>query len=209
MQTKYQQTIGVDEAGRGAWAGPVVAAASVVVDKQWFQEHLCMLQELGLHDSKKMTKKSRNLVFEYLIKLQKEGIIEYCVAFSSSKIIDNVGIKEANRKAIRKAITQMPILPTCIWIDGNDAYRFRWIPMTSLQYIIRWDSQITEIMMASILAKVSRDRYMIDLHSRYPKYWFDRHKGYGTKLHQETLQTHGPCCHHRFSYEPVGREMRR
>lgn len=125
MQTKYQQSIGVDEAGRGAWAGPVVAAACGILDHNRFLQIHTSLCKNGLNDSKKMTLAKRDVVFEALQDAKKQGIIDYHIAFQSSKMIDKLGIKEANRCAMRKAIMSLNAPKNRIQIDGNDQYVFR------------------------------------------------------------------------------------
>ena len=137
----------------------------------------------------------------------REGLCFGGVGIIGSEIIDRVGIREANRLAMQEALTQ--VLPQIgedfelIKIDGRDNYQFENIEREKIQYIVRGDSFIPEIQAASILAKVSRDILMEDLAKIYQLYGFERHKGYGTRLHEELLGIHRPCAIHRKTYTPI------
>lgn len=191
----------VDEAGRGAWAGPVVAAA-------------CALQ-IGttysfsslLADSKKLSPKKRDMIFRMIQEAMSSGICFWWVWIISSEIIDQVGIREANRLAMEQAIhivkNQINSQYDTIQIDGRDNYRFRDVGSNQVQYIIRGDTFIPEIQAASILAKVSRDHLMEDLAKVYPEYRFDKHKWYGTRLHEQLLAQYLPSNIHRITYAPI------
>ena len=194
-------TLWVDEAGRGAWAGPVVAGACVFVGRQpkFYRE---------LNDSKKLSPQKREWLFEEIMTAAEWWKIIYGVGIIDSTIIDRVGIREANRLAMEQAMKQIfaHISPDQVWeiqIDGRDNYRFDGIEAKTIEYIVRWDGFIKEIQAASIIAKVTRDRLMHDMHTSYPTYDFNKHKGYGTRLHSHQLDRHGPCPIHRQSYAPI------
>ena len=174
---------GVDEAGRGPLAGPVCAAA-VILPKGLIIE--------GVDDSKKLTEKKRGLLFEEI----KEKAIAYSVQFVFSEVIDNINIRQATHKAMADAVASLDISPEHILIDGNDNIPFDF-PYT---YIVKGDAKSQTIAAASILAKVSRDRFMVELDEKYPQYGFAKHKGYGTKAHMEAIQKFGVSEVHRKSF---------
>lgn len=193
--------IGVDEAGRGAWAGPVVAGACVFIGRKpkFYRE---------LNDSKKLSPQKREWLFEEIISAAKWWKIIYGVGIIDSTIIDRVGIREANRLAMEQAMkqifTQIPL--DQIWkiqIDGRDNYQFRDINPETIEYIVRWDSFIKKIQAASIIAKVTRDRAMREYAEQFIDYGFEQHKGYGTRLHAHSLEVHWPIPIHRTSYAPI------
>lgn len=193
--------IWVDEAGRGAWAGPVVAGACVFVSQRpkFYRE---------LNDSKKLSPQKRERLFDEIISAAKWWKIIYEVGIVDSTIIDRVGIREANKLAMEQAMkgifAQIP--PDQIWkiqIDGRDNYRFHGIDPEMIEYIVRWDSFIKEIQAASIIAKVTRDRAMREYAEQFPNYGFEQHKGYGTRLHAHCLEAHWPILIHRQSYTPI------
>lgn len=179
---------GVDEAGRGPLVGNVVAAA-VILDKDHAIE--------GLADSKKLTAKRREVLSEE-IKLHAKA---WAVVSVSPAEIDNINILQATMLAMKKSVEQLQITPDHVFIDGN-----RCPDIThAVTAIIKGDARVAEISAASIIAKVERDAQMAVLHDQYPYYGFDKHKGYPTKAHMETLAEHGPCPEHRRSYGPVKR----
>lgn len=176
---------GIDEAGRGPWAGPVVAACVILPEK---------FRLPGLNDSKKLTHEEREVLYEKILQVAKVG-----VAFSHSDKIDKIGIKRANFTAMQEAISQLPQEPKILLVDGNDNFPFN----IESQFIIKGDTKIACIAAASIIAKVERDRWMLAMSEKFPEYEFDAHKGYGTERHAQLLKVHGPCALHRKSYKPI------
>lgn len=177
--------IGIDEAGRGCWAGPLVAAAVALAEPIE-----------GLTDSKLLTKRKRHAL-ELLIKDQ---ALAYGVGFVSAADVDELGLTAATSMAMRLAVDQLGLVDADIIIDGNLNY----LPdRPRVKTLIKADKLIPEVSAASILAKVARDNYMAEASSRFPEYLFEKHVGYGTALHLEKLRLHGPCELHRLSYKPV------
>lgn len=187
---------GVDEAGAGPLMGPVYAAAVIL------PENFCLP---GLNDSKKLTEKKR----EKLFPLIQQQAVAWAVASVSAREIDETDILSARMKAMQLAIDALSVKPALALIDGNrDRGRFAAIT-TPHRCIIGGDGVSASIAAASILAKVSRDRYVTDvLDARYPEYRFAQHKGYGTKLHYEMLDKYGPCDEHRQTFLKKWREQR-
>ena len=178
---------GVDEAGRGPWAGPVFAAAVVLpADTEIFK---------GVYDSKGLSAKKREQWFEIICKHS----ISYAVAEVSAAIIDEINILQATMLAMQRAIAGLEGNLTQVLIDGNQCPE----NIPHAKAIINGDKKILQISAASILAKVCRDRHMQTLDKNYPEYAFAQHKGYGTKLHQQNLRLYGPCKEHRYSYKPI------
>lgn len=178
---------GVDEAGRGPWAGPVCAGA-VILD--------LVEPILGLNDSKKLTEKKR-LALESEIK---DKALAWGLGWASPEEIDRLNIRQATHLAMRRAVEAMSVQPEHIQVDGND------VPKgfdCSAEAIIKGDGKVAEISAASILAKTARDRLMIEMDEKYPGYRFSGHKGYGAKAHAEALNRLGPCPIHRMSFKPV------
>jgi ribonuclease HII len=188
---KHLNYIGeVDEAGAGCLAGNLVVAA-VILDKNNTIE--------GLNDSKKLTEKKRNELFPVIL----EKALDYCIIVISSEEIDASNIYEMRMEGMRRAIKGLKKVEHAL-IDGNK------IPKgitTAADYIIKGDLKTEGIAAASILAKVTRDNQIKKDSLKYPEYSFDKHKGYGTKLHNEALIKHGPCEIHRMSYKPVRASM--
>ena len=182
---------GVDEAGRGPWAGPVTAAA-VILDP--------ITPISGLTDSKKISEKKR-FALEPEIKA-KAGY--WCVAHAESNEIDALNIREATFLAMQRAIAGLGITPRHILIDGNALPKD--LP-ASAEAIIKGDLKEPAISAASILAKTERDRLMVEYDTAYPQFGFAGHKGYGTAAHAEALQRLGPCPIHRTSFAPVRKAM--
>jgi ribonuclease HII len=176
---------GIDEAGRGPWAGPVVAAA-VVLDATRIPD--------GLNDSKTLTEAKREALFAPIMALADVG-----VGMASVDEIDRLNILQANHLAMQRAVAALTSSPTLALVDGNRA------PPLSIrvQTIIKGDSKSLSIAAASIIAKVTRDRMMKDMDTRYPGYGFAQHKGYGTAAHSQALQRLGPCAIHRKSFAPI------
>ena len=180
---------GIDEAGRGPWAGPVTAGA-VILDPAHPIE--------GLTDSKKLSEKKR-LALEPLIKV---SALAWGLGWASPEEIDELNIRQANHLAMRRAVEAMGCAPTNIIIDGNDVPDGLPCPARA---IIKGDLTEPPISAASILAKTARDRLMIELDAAHSGYGFATHKGYGTKAHAEALTRLGPCPAHRMSFKPVKR----
>ena len=174
---------GVDEAGRGPLAGPVCAAA-VILPRN--------IEIVGLNDSKKLSEKSREKLYDEIC----EKAMSFGIAFASVEEIEELNILNAAMLAMNKAIAQLEPQPELALIDGN---RSSAIEINS-RCVIKGDAKCADIAAASILAKVTRDRYMLEMAEKYPEYHFERHKGYGTKLHYEALREYGPCEIHRPSF---------
>ncbi|MEX3932767.1 ribonuclease HII [Paraburkholderia phymatum] len=178
---------GVDEAGRGPLAGPVVAAA-VILDPT-------KPRIRGLGDSKALPAKKREELYDKII----ERSLAYCVASASVEEIDTLNILYATMLAMKRAVEGLKVAPTLAKIDGNRC------PVLSIrsEAIVSGDALVPCISAASILAKVTRDRMLLELHQTFPMYGFDAHVGYGTPQHLLALRDHGPCEHHRRSFAPV------
>lgn len=184
---RYSDTVhcicGVDEAGRGPLAGPVYAAA-VILPRGLVIE--------GLNDSKKLTEKRREVLYDVIV----EQAVAYGIGSADEKEIDEINILQATFLAMRRAIAQLAVRPDLALIDGNRESDFG-VPA---QTVIGGDGKSANIAAASILAKVTRDRVMLQYAAQYPQYGFDVHKGYGTKRHYEALREFGPCPIHRQSF---------
>lgn len=176
----YSLVCGVDEAGRGPLCGPVFAAACILPDGLVLE---------GLNDSKKLTPKKREKLFDLIC----ENAIAYCIASASIEEIDELNILEADLLAMRRAIDGLSEKADFALIDGNIARDFQ-IPARA---IIGGDAKSPSIAAASILAKVARDRDCLELDAQYPQYGIAKHKGYGTKQHMDALRTYGPSPIHR------------
>lgn len=179
----YELICGVDEAGRGPLAGPVCAAA-VILPRG--------LEIPGLNDSKKLTEKKREALFQPI----KDAACCYGVAFASVEEIEELNILGATYLAMNRAIAQLSPRPELALIDGN---RSSGIELPS-RCVVKGDSRCADIAAASVLAKVTRDRYMLEMAEKYPEYHFEQHKGYGTKLHYEAIRQYGPSSIHRPSF---------
>ena len=177
---------GVDEAGRGPWAGPVSAGA-VILDPARMPE--------GLDDSKKLTAKAR-AALELDIK---DKALAWGVGLASVEEIEELNILQATGLAMRRAVEALAITPAFALVDGN--YRFK-LPC-EIKTVVKGDAISSSIAAASILAKVARDRLMTEMDAVYPGYGFAAHKGYHAQVHVEALRTLGPCAIHRRSWEPV------
>lgn len=179
---------GVDEAGRGPLAGPVVAAA-VILDE---------LQPIaGLKDSKRLSAAQRERLYDEI----RAKALCCAIAQASVEEIDRLNILQATLLAMRRAVAQLRLKPVLVQVDGNR------LPVLDVQAeaIVQGDAKVAAISAASILAKVHRDHLCAELHSQYPDYGFDRHKGYGTAQHLEALAKWGPTPSHRRSFAPVAR----
>ena len=175
---------GVDEAGRGPLAGPVCAAA-VILPSDFYMEEI--------NDSKKLTEKKREKLYDVII----ENALSYSIKFADVAYIEENNILQATFHAMKQAVEGLDITPDYVLIDGN---RTQGIELPT-ECIIGGDAKSQSIAAASILAKVTRDRYCMEvLDKNYPQYCFSKHKGYGTKLHTEKLKEFGPCPEHRLSF---------
>jgi ribonuclease HII len=182
---------GVDEAGRGPLAGPVVAAAVILDDLNPIH---------GLNDSKKLTAKRREALFDEI----RARALCFAIAEASVQEIDQINILQATLLAMKRAIEALRLPPKLVLVDGNR------LPTLSIraEAIVQGDALVPAISAASILAKVQRDRLCQAMHQQYPLYGFDQHKGYGTAQHLAALQAHGPADCHRMTFAPVARSLR-
>jgi len=181
---------GIDEAGRGPLAGPVVAAATIFNFNE-VPEELTIIK-----DSKKLSAKKREELFDVIL----EKSLAWGVGMCDHYTIDRINILQATFLAMKKALGGLKHKPNIIVLDGNLPLPNYSSPQKS---IINGDNLIFSIAAASIIAKVTRDRIMCEMHNKYPNYFFDKHKGYGTKLHMNALKLYGPCEIHRKSFKPV------
>ena len=192
----YTYICGCDEAGAGPLAGAVYAAAVILPEG---------LELPYLNDSKKVTPKRRDLLFDQI----KEQAIAWAVASVSAEEIDELDILNARIKAMQMAIDQLSVKADYALIDGNRDHGSRCAIITDHETVVKGDSRSASIAAASILAKVSRDRYMEEMAKEYPQYRFEKHKGYGTELHYALLDQFGPSPIHRRSFLEKWEEKRR
>ncbi len=179
----YKLIAGVDEAGRGPLAGPVCAAAVILPEDVVIE---------GVNDSKKLSEKKREKLFDVIC----ETAIAYSIEFVYPDVIDDINIKKATALAMHNAVSNLKVKADYVIIDGNDNYPYD-IPY---EYVVKGDAKSQTIAAASILAKVSRDRMMLEYDKKYPEYGFAKHKGYGTKAHMEAIQKYGVLDIHRKSF---------
>ena len=179
----YKLICGVDEAGRGPLAGPVYAAAVILPRDADIP---------GLNDSKKLTEKKREALFDVITR----SALSYGIASASVEEIEKLNILNATFLAMNRAVAQLDPQPELTLVDGNRNTGIE----TMSRCIVKGDSKCADIAAASVLAKVSRDRYMLALAEEFPEYHFEKHKGYGTKLHYEALREFGPLPVHRVSF---------
>ena len=179
----YKSVCGVDEAGRGPLAGPVCAAAFILPEGVIID---------GVNDSKKLSEKKRESLFDVI----REQALSYSIAYATVDEIEEINILNATMLAMRRAIDGLEIKADYAMIDGNK------IPPLDIdaECIVKGDAKSMLIACASILAKVSRDRLLYKYAEEYPMYGFDKHKGYGTKVHREAILKYGPCPYHRKSF---------
>lgn len=191
----YKLIGSIDESGRGPLAGPVVAV-TVTLKPKTYEEILSCEELKQINDSKKLTSKKREEFFDII----KEKFFEVGVGICDNKTVDRVNILQAAFLAMKKSIGALREKPDFILLDGG-------FPIPNItspqQNIIKGDSFIFSIAAASIIAKVTRDQIMRQIHEKYPLYGFDKHKGYGTKFHLAALEKHGPCPLHRQSFKPI------
>ena len=186
-QKGYSLIAGVDEAGRGPLAGPVVAAAVIFKTSNI---------PSGIQDSKKLKASERERLFEILMK--DESVLKG-IGICNEKLVDELNIRQASFEAMKIALKNLGCLPEFVLVDGFEIPDLPW-PQKGIP---KGDRLSYSIAAASILAKVTRDDLMVQYEEQYPGYGFKQHKGYGTKLHLEMLKQKGPCAAHRMSYEPV------
>lgn len=183
FQNGIQYICGVDEAGRGPLAGPVCAAAVILPHN---------INIPGLNDSKKLSDKRRR----ELVPIIKECALAYGIAFATEAEIDSINILQATFLAMERAISRLSVKPELALIDGNREKDFG-LPVKT---VVHGDSLSASIAAASVLAKVTRDDFMLEMAVKYPQYGFEIHKGYGTKAHYSALLQHGPCPIHRTTF---------
>ncbi len=186
-----QRTAGLDEAGRGPLAGPVVAAAVIIKPIHGKFVKIC-----GVKDSKKLTPKKREEIFKVLIK---HPAIEWGMGRVSEKVIDRINIKNAAELAMLRAIQKLKTPPDFLLIDGKHLKNSK-LKNINHKLIIKADEKVFSCAAASIIAKVKRDRMMLRYHKKYPQYGFAQHKGYPTKLHRKMIKKYGFCKIHRKSF---------
>ncbi len=180
----YKFICGVDEAGRGPLAGPVCAAAVILPDDYVIE---------GLNDSKKISEKKRELLFDVIT----EKAVAYSIAYGTLEEIEKYNILQATYIAMNRAIEGLDMVADFALIDGNRIPKGIKIPCET---VVKGDSKSFSIAAASILAKVTRDRLMLEYDKKYPQYLFSQHKGYGTKAHYEAIKQYGACEIHRLSF---------
>lgn len=183
----FMQIAGIDEAGRGPWAGPVTAAA-VILPEQFAHAQL--------NDSKQLSGKKREIIFKELMVHER---IFWGIGSASAAEIDELNILRATHLAMQRAVNHLRMTPDFLLIDGRPVKSFT-IPQQS---IVKGDGKSLSIAAASILAKVTRDSLMLEIDREFPQYGFARHKGYGTSQHSKAIQTFGPCAIHRKSFAPI------
>ncbi len=179
----YKYICGVDEAGRGPLAGPVFAAAVILPNDYEIE---------GINDSKKLSEKKREKLFNEII----EHALAYSIQSCDNKIIDEINILAATMLAMKTAVENLVIEPDIVFVDGNRLPKLA----TPAEYVVKGDAISANIAAASILAKVSRDRFMYEMDKKYPEYCFAKHKGYPTKLHYEKIREFGPSEIHRLTF---------
>ena len=193
-QKSLTRVAGVDEAGRGPLAGPVVAAAAILPAK-WAETGLPRELE-GLNDSKQLTEMQREKFFAFITNC---GEIEFGIAGVDAAVIDEINILQATHRAMNTALAKLNPQPQHALVDGRPVKTMR-VPQTA---IVKGDARSYSIAAASVLAKVARDRLMLEFDRQWPKYGFAEHKGYGTEQHLAAIAAHGPCPIHRRSFAPL------
>ncbi len=189
-----ERTAGVDEAGRGPWAGPVTAAAVILTP-----DSAARLREAGVADSKKLNRARRERCFDVICEASVRGELWYAVASAEVAEIDTLNILKASLTAMSRAVTGLPVLAEHALVDGNR------LPDLACpaEAIVGGDGSVLSISAASILAKVSRDRVMTGLAAAHPGYGWERNAGYGTAEHRQALESLGVTPHHRRSFAPI------
>lgn len=184
VEKGFKTVCGIDEAGRGPLAGPVYAAAVILP---------LGLDIDGLNDSKKLTEKKREMLFDVIC----EKAVDFSIGVADEKEIDEINILNATFFAMKRAVEGLTVKPDYALIDGN---QYPHISGVTEETIVKGDGKSMSVAAASILAKVSRDRFMLEMAEKYPQYCFEKHKGYGTKLHYEMLEKYGISPVHRKSF---------
>ena len=186
----YKFIAGIDEVGRGPLAGPVVACAAIILQAE-------LKTFKGIRDSKQLSERQREKFYKILTN---DSQVYYGIGIVSEKIIDKINILQATFLAMKKAVENLKVKPDFLLIDGKWTLENYPISQTAIP---KGDQNIFSIAAASIIAKVTRDRMLVKLRQKYPQYGFEKHKGYGTKLHLEMLKKYGPCEIHRKSFKPI------
>ncbi|MGN0570186.1 MAG: ribonuclease HII [Candidatus Fimenecus sp.] len=184
VEKGFKTVCGIDEAGRGPLAGPVYAAAVILP---------LGLDIDGLNDSKKLSEKKREMLFDVIC----EKAVDFSIGIADEKEIDEINILNATFLAMKRAVDGLKVKPDYALIDGN---QYPHIGGVTEETIVKGDAKSMSVAAASILAKVSRDRFMLEIAEKYPQYCFEKHKGYGTKLHYEMLEKYGVSPFHRKSF---------
>jgi len=194
----YRLVAGIDEAGRGSLVGPIAAAIVAINPKKTFKLNN---YPQGIKDSKQLSKKQREEIFEAI---KQESSIEWKVSFVYPKVIDRINIGKANLLVWQRCLNRLDKQPDFLFLDGKMS-----LPNLEIkqQSVINGDQKIFLLSLASIIAKVNRDRLMERLDKKYPEYGFGQHKGYGTKLHLERIRKFGPSEIHRRSFNPIKRKF--
>jgi len=186
LQEGYKAICGIDEVGRGPLIGPVVASAVILPEGYQLE---------GLTDSKKVSEKKRELLFDII----KKDAIAIGIGIIPAKRIDEINILNATKEAMMEAVKQLSVTPDILLIDGNMKFNINY----KYESIVKGDSKSISIAAASIIAKVTRDRMLIELDKKHPEYNFKKNKGYPTREHFEAIKNHGILPNHRRSYKPV------
>ncbi|WP_321400743.1 ribonuclease HII [Maridesulfovibrio sp.] len=193
MGTENLITAGIDEAGRGCLAGPVVAGAVILPEEYDLP---------GLTDSKKLDEAARDRLAVEI----KEQAVCWSLGISRAQVVDQINILQATFRAMGRSVLHLKVRPQFLMVDGNKTIPVQYldgIPGCRQEAVVKGDLKIPAISAASILAKTFRDKLMVQLSGRYPDYGFEIHKGYGTKIHLEALKEHGPCMVHRMTFKGV------
>lgn len=202
IENLYQGAVaGIDEAGRGPWAGPVVAGAVIILDR-----NLSDMLLQGLDDSKKLSAKKREILYQELFAEQERGKVCIGIGQASCQEIDDLNILQATFLAMKRAAAQLQVRPETALVDGNRTPPDFFCPV---QTVVKGDSKSMSIAAASIVAKVYRDRLMQKLAEKYPHYGFEKNAGYGTAAHIEGLKVYGVTPEHRKSYKPIQEFMKK
>jgi ribonuclease HII len=191
LSRSWKHAAGIDEAGRGPWAGPVIASAVIILSLQEVRDSVPELR-----DSKKLSSKQRAVCLKKIISTP--GIF-WAIGEASVEEIDQFNILEATKLAMARAIKSLPLEPDGFWVDGSPMRGF----LSNAEYFTKGDDRLPSIAAASVLAKETRDSIMRDIDESFPQYGFANHKGYGTAAHADALKKWGPCPHHRQSFAPV------
>ncbi len=196
IKSGFDRICGIDEVGRGPLAGPVVACA-VILDAELMKKPESAGWWKKIRDSKKLSARQREKWHKIFTECVK---IKWAIGVVSEKIIDEINILEATKLAMEKSLRNLASAPDFLLIDGN--FTLEKFDLNQ-KAVPQGDEKIISVAIASIIAKVARDRMMSEYHAEYPEYDFDKHKGYGTKKHIEAIKKFGPCPIHRRSFEPI------